>query len=93
MFNKKLKTIAVNNNSNYILLTSNQDFVKLVASFKALKHFHNSPYYQHDIKIIMTDDHHIQVPDLQAGPPREISGPGAKISFGPLGQWCSKIKR
>ena len=25
------------------------------------------------------------------GAPREISGPGAKISFGPFGQWCPKI--
>ena len=30
---------------------------------------------------------------VRAGAPREILGRGAKISFGPLGQWCSKIKR
>ena len=28
---------------------------------------------------------------LYTGARREISGPGAKISFGLFGQWCSKL--
>ena len=28
--------------------------------------------------------------NFAAGAPRELSGPGAKILFGPFGQWCPK---